>query len=275
MQNSKNQIDIKTAFIWRRAFRSPDRLVVRSEVVEAFKISTTAASTLLTSVVESSNSLLQRAGNKVIAPTWSTPPRWADENDLMYSLDHGQTSFAETGLRFSELPVSFSSWSSNLPSTPGAMTIIVDALVRKRTAYIQYVGLKVGDIARFRCIYPIALERSGDQWRLVAHDMEISDFPIRTFVISRITGASANLEKLPRGFIPSNPVDYKQNVAINWDLRLNDDQKQALRNELGINSQDVLNINSRDVHEFLIRFGGRAVGSDIAWPPFRKNHNEK
>ena len=94
----------------------------------------------------------------------------ADEADLMDALDHGRTGFAQTGLRYAELPVNFSSWSSSLPTGPGALTTIVQACSRKRTAFIRYVGLKAGDVARFRRVYPIALERMGDQWRLVAHD---------------------------------------------------------------------------------------------------------
>lgn len=263
------EIDLKRLFVWRRAFRSPARLVVRAELIEALGMSKTAASTLLNAVVDSSDGLLQRDGNKVVAPAWAKPPPWADEVDLMEALDHGRTSFAETGLRYAELPVNFSSWSSSLPSAPGAMTTVVDALTRKRSAFIEYVGLKASDTARFRRIFPVALERMGDQWRLVGHDLEADDFPMRTFVLSRITGASHDSKKLPRGFIAGNPVDFKQALAVDWDLRLNQDQKQALRSELGIDSKGVAHINSRDVHEFLVRFGGRAVSADVIWPPLR------
>ena len=265
-----NETDEKRLFVWRRAFRSPLRIVVRAEVIEAFGISKTAASSLLNSVVGSSHGLLLREGNKVIAPTWARPPNWADETDLMNSLDQNRTTFAQTGLKFSELPVSFSSWSSSLPSVPGAMTTIVEAFVNKCSVHIQYVGLKAGDIARFRRVFPVALERMGDQWRLAAHDLESDGFPLKIFVLSRITGASQNREKLPRGFIPSSPIDFKQSVVIDWDLRLNADQKNALRNELGIDSKGVVTINNRDVHEFLIRFGGRNVSNDIVWPPLKK-----
>ena len=265
-----NEADEKLFFVGRMAFRSPARAVVRAEVIEAFGISKTAASTLLNAAVGSSGGQLQRDGNKVIAPAWAKPPHWADEADLMDSLDHGRISFAQTGLRYAELPVNFSTWSSSLPSGPGALTVIVQAFTGKRAAYVRYVGLKAGDVARFRRVYPIALERMGDQWRLVAHDLEVDEFPLRTFVLSRITEASADVGKLPRAFIPSSPVDFKQAVAIDWDLRLNHDQKQALRSELGIDSKGVAHLNSRDVHEFLVRFGGRSVGADIVWPPMRK-----
>lgn len=264
-----DHLEIKRHFIWRRAFRSALRSVVRADLIEAFGCSNTAASTLLTSVVNAAGEQLQRDGNKVIAPVWAKPPHWADEVDLMESLDHGRTSFAETGLRASELPVNISSWSSNLPSVPGAMTIIVEALTRKRSTYIQYVGLKAGDTARFRRVYPIVLERMGDQWRLVAHDLEVAECPLKIFVLSRITGASADPVKPPRDFLPSSHIDYKTSVAVDWDLRLNEDQKQALRSELGIDRKGMVQINSRDLHEFLIRFGGRTVSENIVWPPLR------
>lgn len=260
---------IRSHFVWRRAFRAAPRSVVRADVVEAFGCSNTAASTLLTSVVNAAGGQLQREGNKVIAPVWAKPPHWADEVDLMEALDQGRISFAETGLRGSELPVNISSWSSNLPSAPGAMTIIVEAITRKRSAYIQYVGLKEGDTARFRRVYPVVLERMGDQWRLVAHDLAGTDFPLKIFVLSRITGASVDPEKLPRGFLASSPIDFKTSVAVDWDLRLNDDQKQALRSELGIDSKGMVQINTRDLHEFLVRFGGRTVAENIVWPPLR------
>lgn len=262
--------DEKLFFVWRRAFRSPGRLVVRAEVIEAFGISKTAASTLLNAAVGSSGGLLQRDGNKVIAPAWAKPAHWADEADLMDALDHGRISFAQTGLRYAELPVNFSTWSSSLPTGPGALTTIVQACTHKRPTFIRYVGMKSGDTARFRRVFPIALERMGDQWRLVANDLEVEKFPLRIFVLSRITDATPDVGKLPRAFIPSSPVDFKQAVLIDWDLRLNQDQKQALRSELGIDSKGVAHLNSRDVHEFLVRFGGRTVGTDIVWPPMRK-----
>ena len=266
------RMDSKNAreqFIWRRAFRSPSRSVVRAEVIEAFGVSKTAASTLLNLAVDGANDLLRRDGNKVCAPPWAIAPHWADEADLMDSLDSGRVGFAETGLRAAELPVNLSNWSSSLPAAPGALTTIVEACTRKHSVYIRYVGLKAGDTSRFRRVFPVALERMGDQWRLVAHDLEAEGLPLRIFVLARITGASPDPTKLPRGFIPSSPVDFKQAVVVDWDLRLNEDQRQALRSELGIESSGVANLNSRDVHEFLIRFGGRTVSAGVVWPPLR------
>jgi hypothetical protein len=262
--------DEKERFVWRRAFRSPTRSVVRAEVIDALGVSKTAASTLLNLAVDGSTGLLQREGNKVCAPPWAEAPHWADEADLMECLDRGRVAFAETGLRAAELPVSFSTWSSSLPAVPGALTTIVGACTHKHSVFIRYVGLRAGDKARFRRSFPVALERMGGQWRLVAHDLDAEDFPLRTYVLSRITGASPDPARLPRGFIPSSPVDFKQTLVVDWDLRLNEDQKQALRCELGIGATGATTLNSRDIHEFLIRFGGQAVAANVVWPPLRK-----
>lgn len=266
---TERKIDIKQKFIVRRAFRSADQTVVRADVVAAFGCSPTAASVLLTQSVGIHGDLLQRDGNKVVALPYAKAPHWADENDLMEALDNGRTGFADTGLRHAELPINISRWSSSLPSAPGAMTTIVEALTRKRSVYIRYVGMKRGDTARFRRVYPVVLERMGDQWRLAAHDLDSDTFALKVFVLSRITGAVADTAKLPRGFIAANPVDVEVAHAVTWDLRLNEDQKEALRNELGIDSKGIATLNSRDVHEFQIRFGGKTVSDDVIWPPLQ------
>ncbi|MBC7603708.1 MAG: WYL domain-containing protein [Ramlibacter sp.] len=243
--------------------------------MEALGISKTAASTLLSDTVVTSSGLLVREGYKVIAPVWSATPVWIDETDLMESLDCGRTSFSQTGLRSCELPVSLSRWSSNLPAVPGALTTIVQACSRKRPVFVRYVGLRAGSRARFRRIFPLVLERMGDQWRLVAHDLEVEDFPLRVFVLSRITGAAIDSGKLPRGFLAASPIDFKKSVNVEWDLRLTADQIEALRNELNIDSCGKMMLNSRDEHEFLIRFGGQGVSPDILWPPLRKTQNSQ
>lgn len=265
-----NEFTENELFVWRRAFRSPLRTVVRAEVMEALGISKTAASTLLSDTVVASAGLLVREGYKVLAPVWSVTPVWIDETDLMESLDCGRTSFSQTGLRACELPINLSRWSSNLPAVPGALTTIVQACSRKRPVFIRYVGLRAGSRARFRRIFPLVLERMGDQWRLVAHDLEVEDFPLRVFVLSRITGANTDSSKLPRGFLAASPIDFKKPVNVDWDLRLTADQIEALRNELGVDSHGKVSLNSRDEHEFLIRFGGQVVGPTIVWPPLRR-----
>lgn len=266
----KDLDELKNHFVWRRAFRSSERSVVRADVIEAFGMSPTSASNLLTSVAENSNGLLKRNGNKVISESWARPPAWADENDLMDALDRNKNDFSQTGLRSNELPVNYSAWSLSLPAEPGALTTVVQAITRKHSVYVEYVGLKMGDKAKFRRVYPLGLERMGDQWRLVAHDLEHGDFALRTFVLSRITKASVDSNKLPRTFIPGNAVDSQKLIDIEWNLLLNEDQKKALRNEFGVNSQGVVKLNGRDVHEFLVRFGARKVSENVAWPLLRR-----
>lgn len=256
-------------FVWRRAFRSHKRTVVRADVVAAFAVSVSTASNTIASALISCGGLLERHGYKVIAPPWAQAPHWADEADLMDALDKGDVRFAKTGLTPRELPVNFSSWSNNLPSKPGAFMKIVAATTKERPLHIRYVGLKAGDLARYRRIFPIALERMGDQWRVVAHDLEVEDFSLRTFILARITGAVDDDAKLPKGFILGNSTDYKQKIQVDWDLRLNKDQREALTSELGIDSKGLAHVNSRDVHEFLIRYGCHQVSSTVVWPPFR------
>ena len=272
-----HDLDDKECFIWRRAFRSPDRAVVRKDLVSAFAMSESSASTLLSSVADRSEGRLEREGYKIVAPVWAQAPHWANEVDLMESLDRGQSRFSRTGLKSSELPVNYSSWSSNLPSAPGALEKIVTAIGKLRPVHIRYVGLKAGDKAKFRRVLPIALERMGDQWRLVAHDLSKSDTQLRTFILSRITGAVNDDCPLSKksAVIRASPIDQKQRIKVGWHILINQDQKEALKSELGIDAQDTVMVYSRDVHEYLIRYGGRVVSTDVVWPPLVQNSGSK
>jgi len=258
-------------FVCRRAFRSPDGIVRRADLVEAFGMSTSKATQLLALEVEASGSLLVRDGYLVHRRMGATAPPYASAKDLMAKLDAGLHGFDYTGLRSSELHVN--TWQSceNTPTSEQALDLVIEACVKKRPVLIKYVGMRRGEPGTWRRIAPLCLERMGDQWRVTAQDLEKDGAPVRTFVMTRIFSARHDTEPLPRKFVRANPNDSDRLVPVEFNLKLSKVQQEVLMHELKIKDGHV-ELPSRCVHEFMIRFADGARSDDIAWPPL-KNPN--
>lgn len=255
-------------FVCRRAFRGPDGRVRRSDLVEAFGMSTSKATQILASEVEAHGALLVREGYLVSRRLAVPAPEHASMRDLMSKLDAGLSSFAHTGLRPEELPVSTWQWCENAPRTEQVMEIVVEACVKKRPTLIQYVGMRRGEQGTWRRVAPLCLERMGDQWRLTAQDLEKEGAPVRIYVLARIIDARRDIEPLPRRFVRANPDDSKRRERISFNPRLSEVQRQVLERELKV-KDGYIELPSRCWHEFMIRFADGARSDDIAWPPLK------
>lgn len=255
-------------FVCRRAFRSPDGLARRADLVEAFGMSTSKATQLLASEVQANGTLLVRDGYLVRRRMGAVAPPYASMRDLMAKLDAGLTDYGYTGLRAEELPVNTWQWCENMPQSEQAMELVVDACVKRRSVLIQYVGMRRGEQGTWRRIAPLCLERMGDQWRLTAQDLEKADAPVRTFVLARILDARHDTASLQRKFVRASPDDSQRREPVEFNLRLSEVQREVLRRELKVKDGHVT-LPNRCWHEFMIRFADGARSDDIAWPPLR------
>jgi hypothetical protein len=263
--------EVERRFVWRRAFRSPGRCVVRSDLVEAFGMSENKASALLTSEAKTSGGKLVREGYKVVAPAFAEPSQYADGADLMRHLQGGLSDYRFTGLKSDELPINRTPFSNPLPPQAGAFERIVQAIATRGTLYIRYVSMKSQDEGRWRRVAPLSLDCVGDQWRVTAQDLDNLDeqFPVRSFVLARIIEVSPDPKRPPKGFIRGSGFDSKQLVSLEMNPMLTKPQKEVIRHELGIEEGRPKDIPQRCVHEFLIRFADSSPSRDATWPPLR------
>lgn len=260
-------------FIWRRAFRSANRTVVRADLLEAFDISKAGASQLLSATATASEGKLTRVGYKVIAPGWAKPPSFAGETDLIEAIESGLHDFRHTGLRTEDLPINRVKWTESMPVEPGALWLIVQALVRQESVWMQYVSMRQGDTGVWRRIVPLALEKSGDQMRLTAQDIEKPDHPVRTFVLTRILKAEEDNKPIPRGFVRANARVSDAILDVKFNSRFTPQQISVLSAEIRVVNNRV-KVPCESVHEFKRLFSSVEIAADIVYPTFLFNDQQ-
>lgn len=243
--------NLASKFVWRRAFRSASRSVTRSDLVEAFGMSNSAASALLSEEAKISNGLLVREGKKVAAPGWAEPPICAGERDLMDHLHRGLTELCFTGLYEHELPVNRVQWGTQMPEQAGAFAAITQAIVGKSAIYLSYVTMRIGDTGRWRRVAPLSLDCVDGQWRVVAQDLEdqVGDFPVKSFVLAQILDVKPDTQKWPRGFIRASGLDSVQRHAVEFDGRLTREQRRFVAHRLNL-KDGIIELPRRSVTEF-------------------------
>ncbi len=252
-------------FVLRRAVRYG--LVTRRDVLEAFgRMGTTKATLAMDYAAAHWPAALERTGKAVRLRENPEIPPEARETQLVECLENGWLEFRHTGLREQELPAERVRWTAAAPQKPGVVTEVVTAIVRQRPVRILYVGLRRGETARWRLVYPAGLERMGDQWRLLAQDLEAPDYPMRTFVLPRIFDARCSDAKLPKDIIRQSGENHVEPVPVRFNPDLTDDQRAALAHELGIRN-DAVALPRRGVFEYFRRFSDEPVNPDAVWPP--------
>jgi hypothetical protein len=205
-----------------------------------------------------------------IGPTGKFTPPWASFDHLMTEIVNGNDPRV-SGLTDDELPIFIPNWVNNAPLDPNALPFIVRALATKTPLRLRYVGLRKGSDAAWRYVYPTGLERMGDQWRLIAADLQNAKekFPLRTFVLARIIGvapADKNCRVPRSGFHSPGLHDYEVAFAARINPGLAPDQVAVLANELRMRDGKI-KLHGRSAFEFLRRFGAQKVSADAVWPP--------
>lgn len=198
----------------------------------------------------------------------------------MLQLLSAKADFSITGLRPEEVSVLFpTDRAQNID--PDILAIMLQAVLDKsaqglssRAVMIRYVGLKLGDVYRERRVLPVALEFDGSQTRVYAHDLEQETedggYPIKAFVLTRMDQARFDDKGLPKNFTRRSVSQRKTaRFRLTFDPRLTEDQKSALRRELGIRDGTLV-IPENQSHSFR-RFYTNGMPPDtspsIIWPP--------
>lgn len=255
-----------SVYLVRRACRLG--LARRKDMTEHFDGSISTQTRWIRQALDAAPCLAQDgagAGSRIVLSQPEKIPAWASASALLLEIENGNQPQV-TGLEDHELPVFIPNWTSNQPLDPQALPILVKAIAMEKGVRIQYVGLRRDERGRWRSIYPMGLERMGDQWRLVGLDLEQPEFPLRVFVLARILSVEPTLVPLPKGF--SKPGIHDATVILKARLNpdLTPDQALAVLNEMGIRDGKIA-IHRRTLFEYCRRFGQQKTSRDAVWPP--------
>lgn len=190
-------------------------------------------------------------------------PTWAGFESLLTELE-GDAGPEVTGILEAELPVFIARWTRRTPLDPLALGKIIQAITREKAIVIRYVGLRKGEKARLRRIYPAGLERMGDQWRLIGGDLEKPGYPLQAFVLARILGFEEEYNP-PKNYVLPGITDQIEPLSAHLNPELTSDQAVAIAHELGV-IEGHITINRRSKFEFYRRFADQEPSPDAVWP---------
>ncbi len=225
--------------------------VTRYDLMEAFKMPEASASRTLAEACEKWPSTLVRKKRHVeAAPHCPIPPEASSET-MLHLLEAMPDSFADTGLRVpDELRIAGTLIRKPLPIPAELTDLLLQATIQSKMIDIRYVGLKYGDKARWRSVLPLSLDSFQGQWRIHAHDLEVVEFTVKTFVAHRILEARASLGNLPKNLkMGLGELNYRR-FKISLNPRLTKDQKMAVARELGLDDKGVIQLNETEVFYF-------------------------
>lgn len=141
------------------------------------------------------------------------------------------------------------------------------ACLRRTPVDIEYVGLRLGEVRKVRTVLPLELELLGQQWRLIAQDVDVRrkllDTTQKNFVLARILNAQpstllqrkrlklANGAKVEVKTLCVNRTEQDYQVALN--RQLTPDQERAVIREFAlkkIGNVLIIRMPERNLAEF-------------------------
>lgn len=271
------QKDRAYSFAIRRLIRAG--YITQLAIMKTIGCSKSTANTVLNSIKQHDRHVEQRGQRLCLRANFDieSHPEWASiasESNLVKAIENN-LGMEFTGLTTDELPFKEVAWSSGHPEVPNLMTALTSCLLHlnknrkdhRAAIAIQYVGMKKGEYNKWRTILPIGIERVMGQLRLIAQDLDKEGFPVRNFVISRISSYKINTRPLPKDLHIQAFEDSKMIVTVELNHELTIDQENAVRTELKLpKGKNTLQINRRVHQDFLRRYSDTSVNGDAIWP---------
>lgn len=253
--------------------------ITQSAIMKTVGCSKSTANTVLTLIKQHDKHVEQKGQKLCLRETFDieSHPEWstiASESNLVKAIENN-LGMEFTGLTTDELPFKEVAWSSGLPEVPNLMTAISTCLLHlnksrkdhRAAISIQYVGMKKGEHKKWRTILPLGIERVMGQLRLIAQDLDKEGYPVRNFVISRISAYRTNTRPMPKDLRIQAFEDSKMMVTVELNHELTIDQENAVRTELKLpKDKNTLQINRRVRQDFLRRYSDTSVNGDAIWP---------
>ncbi len=154
--------------------------------------------------------------------------------------------------------------------TDTATQAVLDAALHDTILDILYVGLRRGEKARWRRVWPRAMEYAGWHWRLHAQDLDDSahSYPIKTYLLARIMDAKPvqpSQWTAPEDFQPRKLVRTESHLRVHLSDALTPDQLAVIRNQFGIQG-DRMTWPTHALYAFRREFTNTPVPPDVVWP---------
>lgn len=257
--------------------------LLASDIMRATGCSKPLAIEAMSQIREDYRGATEKRGTKLFL--LYTPSAWkeiASDLQLFSALNNGADE-KETGLttqsnqdQDSDLPIRFNRWTTG-KITEGLMSALIfcfqqrTKLDHRASLNIEYVSMKLGDNAKWRCVAPVGLECVMEQWRLIAHDMQYYNIEnpeqsLRTYVLARIVNHKISATPLPKKFRRADFNTIQSMVTVKLNSLLTHDQIKVINNELNIRENGSIQIENRMEFEFLRRFSNIPVTGDAVWP---------
>ena len=253
--------------------------VTRSDLMKAFEyadLKTATASRIMDEALVRYSSILQRK------PKWIEPvphPQipasiWPQVSAgcMLQLLESVPDRFDITGLLPEDLYVIQTSLRHDI-SRDADMESIIDLILRATISCaiidIQYVGLKMGENARWRSVAPVSLRHFNGQWRIAAHDLEADDYPLKFFVLPRILDAKVSFTKTPKTLRRQTGDVVMRRYEVKLNPRMTQDQKTVIMRELGVDKNDIITLADDAVFDFKKQWMDNDLTRekpDIVWP---------
>ena len=173
--------------------------VTRAQVMQAFGVAGDSARRDLQAAAEQWPDYLAYIPSQgVHVQPFATPPEAASSTVFLNLMQNGAPAHALGLTRFEP------TFSSRVPrfvyQGPENQQLIValfKACLARAPIDIEYVSLRLGETRKTRTVLPLELELLGQQWRLVAHDIDVRNKHVgteqKTFVLARILNVQLHL----------------------------------------------------------------------------------
>lgn len=198
------------------------------------------------------------------------PPAEVSATLIMRLIAEGKPS-AETGiLPHDGLPILMPQPLTVTMLREKVMDLVFQAALKNHPLEILYVGLRKGEHARWRRIWPSALEFTGMQWRLHAQDIDDKESVIKVYVLGRFLDVRYLIIPVQKTFKRLNVVVDKVHLRAQFNDDLTVDQKHALQQNFGIDEHQQMSWPAYALHEFKRDYVDMPVSKDTVWPIISK-----
>ena len=256
-------------FVLRRAWRMGQ--CRRADVDEAFGTENSpnrASKIIKQAVARWSSHLLYLPHRGVFPNTRAACPEPA-RAEVVLDLLARRAPPQETGLLPGDgVPFLHPSPKPSRAATDAATQAVLDAALRNAPLDILYVGLRRYESARWRHVWPRAMECTGLHWRLHAQDLDDAarGYPIKTFVLARVLGARTTSDWVrPADFRPKEVLHDRSRLRVHLSPSLTPDQVTAIENQFDIHEGKMTWPRSA-LHSFRREFTESQVPPDVVWP---------
>lgn len=240
------------------------------ELVDLSDCSPTTALSVINEIISRHPNLLKKTSRRwsVTCPD-DIPYEWLADFSIANALSEGK--MKESAILGSDVAISKVRFTVRNSVADKAIIMSVRASrYRKAGVYqrgairINYVGLRLDEQAKWRTIIPLTLEEFSGKWRIIGIDTDKNKS--RTFQLSRIIDVDETLHPIPSAINAYGTYSPKRRVSITLSDRLTDDQRIAVKNELGLSNKEFLQLTEGQLHDMRHQYGIDKPNDQIVWP---------